>query len=144
MNKKKKVYILIASICIIGIILFLLWPHKGGNTKHVNRNIMAVKVYSEEDIAGAMDIVEKKFKHDFDGCTLTDLWYDEAFSVSSSDGWAKQYTAKEAIVLLSNFKVGPFGGDGSLNPNDTYTDWQWILVRDKDSRKWKLVTWGYG
>jgi len=85
-----------------------------------------------------MDIVEEKFKSDFAGCTLTDLWYDEDASASSE--WAAQYHADGAIVLLSNFNVNSSGGDGSLNPNSTYTDWQWILVRNKDCNTWRLGT----
>ncbi|MCC3868520.1 hypothetical protein K0039_09925 [Terrisporobacter mayombei] len=63
--------------------------------------------------------------------------------MSSSDEWAKQYNSDEAIILLSNFDVDSSGGDGSLDPNSTYTDWQWILVRDRENSKWTLKTWGY-
>ena len=34
------------------------------------------------------------------------------------------------------------GGDGSLNPNSTYRNYQWILTRS--SGRWELQTWGYG
>lgn len=33
-----------------------------------------------------------------------------------------RYNADEVIVLLSAFDVDESGGDGSLNPNSTYTD----------------------
>ncbi len=48
------------------------------------------------------------------------------------------------MVLLSNFKVGPSGGNGSLEPNSTYTEWQWILIRDNTSDNWLVKDWGYG
>lgn len=32
---------------------------------------------------------------------------------------------QELIVLLSTFDTDENGGDGSFNPNDTYTNWQW-------------------
>lgn len=143
MDKKKKVMVLTMAICFIGIILFFLWTHIGGDISNVNRTMKHSEIYTEQEIADAMNIIERQFKINFNGCTLTDLWYDEDVSISSSDGWAEQYDADEAIVLLSNFKVDSSGGDGSLNPDDTYTDWQWILVRDKGSSKWKLETWGY-
>lgn len=139
----KKFIVLISAICVIGIILLLLWPHISGDISNVNRTVMQSELYSKKDITDAMQIVENKFKSDFNDCTLSDLWYDEDISQSSSEKWAEQYNSDEAIVLLSNFKVGSFGGDGSLNPGDTYKNWQWILVRDKDSDKWKLETWGY-
>ncbi|MDR3277336.1 MAG: hypothetical protein LBT12_01065 [Oscillospiraceae bacterium] len=45
--------------------------------------------------------------------------------------------------LLSDFEVDASGGDGSLNPNSTYTDWSWILTRDSSSAEWRVDTWGY-
>ena len=144
MKKRKTVIVIVAAICVIGAILLFSQLSKGGDISHVNRTIPQSEIYSEQDIADAMDIVEKTFKSNFDGCTLTDLWYDEDKSASSSDEWAAQYHADEAIVLLSNFNVDSSGGDGSLNPNSTYTNWYWILVRDQGSDTWKLGTWGYG
>jgi len=144
MQKKTRAIVIIAAIFVIGVVLLFLRFNKGGDINDVNRTIPQSEIYSQQDISDAMDVVENKFKSDFSGCTLTDLWYDEDASVSSSDEWAAQYHSDEAIVLLSNFNVDSSGGDGSLNPNSTYTDWQWILVRDKDSNTWELGTWGYG
>jgi hypothetical protein len=143
MSKKSKLIGLILTICIIGIALYFLRSYIGGDINNVNQSIPQSEVYSNQDIDSAMDIVKKKFKGEFKGCVLTDLWYNEDISISSSDGWAKQYNSDEAIVLLSNFDVDSSGGDGSLNPNSTYTDWKWILVRDKENSKWALKTWGY-
>ena len=42
----------------------------------------------------------------------------------------QQYGGDEAIVLTSTFDVDGSGGDGSLNPNSTYKDWIWLLVRN--------------
>lgn len=47
------------------------------------------------------------------------------------------------IILLSEFDVGPSGGDGSLNPNSTYDNFIWILIRDDKSSPWKIDDWGY-
>ena len=44
--------------------------------------------------------------------------------------------------MLSNFTVDGSGGDGSLNPNSTYKNWNWILVRG-GSGDWTLKDWGY-
>lgn len=144
MRKKTRAIVGIAAILAIGIGLLFLHLNNGGNISNVNRTIPQSERYGKQDIAAAMDVVEKKFKRDFSGCMLTDLWYDENTSTSASREWAAQYHADEAMVLLSNFNVGSSGGDGSLNPNSAYTDWQWILVRAKGSDTWKLETWGYG
>lgn len=140
MSKKRKTISVISVICIIVLVLYCVDTFMFGNVKNVNQTIKKSEVYSEKDIERAMATVKRQFKFGFKGCTLTDLWYDEDISLSSASSWAGQYNADEAIVLLSNFDVGSSGGDGSLNPNDTYSDWQWILVRDKGSENWKLKT----
>ena len=57
--------------------------------------------------------------------------------------WAEQAQAEEAIILVSTFEVDASGGDGSLNPNSTYTGWQWILVRSANGA-WEHRDHGYG
>lgn len=98
-------------------------------------------IYSQEDIQRAMNIVMNYFNKEFKGCDLTALWYDEEVSEKQSAEWAIQYEAEDAIVLLSNFDVDASGGDGSFNPNSTYNNWKWILVRN--CVDWELKTWGY-
>ncbi len=144
MRKKNKLIGVTISLFAIGVILHFLWIHLGGDISNVTRRIGTSKVYSKQDIEHAMNTVEREFKIDFGGCTLMDLWYDEEISILSANEWANQYEADEAIILVSNFKVDSSGGDGSLNPNDTYTNWQWILVRKEGSSSWILKTWGYG
>lgn len=97
--------------------------------------------YSQEDIQQAMDIVVEHFTKEFKGCDLQELWYDEAFSEKYAQDWAEQYEAEEAIILLSNFYVHEHGAEGCFNPDYTYKDWSWILVRDEGD--WELKTWGY-
>ena len=43
---------------------------------------------------------------------------------------------------VSSFDVDSSGGDGSLNPNSTYNDWKWILVRTNGGQ-WQHVDHGY-
>jgi len=47
------------------------------------------------------------------------------------------------IVLLSNFETDDSAGDGSFNPNDTYTNWMWILIRDNPEGAWRVDDMGY-
>ena len=56
--------------------------------------------------------------------------------------WAERYDADQAVVVTSDFDVDESGGDGSLNPNSTYSDWEWVLVRDEGGQ-WTVQTWGY-
>ena len=50
---------------------------------------------------------------------------------------------QELIVVLSTFDTGEKGGDGGFNPNDTYTNWQWHLVKTADKKSWDIINWGY-
>lgn len=113
-----------------------------GSTWGMQRNIGASDHYSPAQLEAAMDAVARHFRRHFDGCTLTELRYDEEFSDRYAAEWAQQYDAKNAIVLLSSFDVGPLS-DGSLTPNQTYTRWQWILTSDIPGI-WTLQNWGYG
>ncbi len=99
--------------------------------------------YSSEDIQAAVDTVEKEFKKDFPGCTMTALRYTALSGKDSNTEWAAQYDAEEAMVLYSDFTVDDSGRSESLNPDSTYTDWQWVLVRHA-GEKWKIATCGLG
>lgn len=98
--------------------------------------------FSPAELDAAMDTVVRHFLLHFEGCTLTELCYDEELSDRAAAEWAEQYGARDAIVLTSSFRVGAHS-DGSLSPNTTYTRWQWILTCDIPG-VWTLRTWGYG
>ena len=143
MSKKGNFIRLILVIAVVGVVLFFINNFMLGSVKGINQTIEKSELYSEKDIKKAMTIVKHQFKLEFRGCKLTDLWYEEDINISSANSWADQYNADEAIIILSNFDAGSSGGDGSLNPNGTYKDWQWILIRDKGDKSWKIKTWGY-
>ena len=98
------------------------------------------EIYSKRDIERAMNRVYREFAF-FEGCVLLELEYDEEYSKERMADWAENYNADEAIVLLSKFYVAT--ENGSLAPGETYSKWNWILVRDKGGF-WELKTWGYG
>lgn len=50
---------------------------------------------------------------------------------------------QELIVVLLTFDTDEKGGDGRFNPNATYTNWQWHLVKTKDKKNWEIISWGY-
>ncbi len=98
------------------------------------------EIFREKEIDRAMMEVYKQFAF-FEGCVLLEIEYDEDYSKERAEGWAAQYDADEAIVLLSKFYVA--GENPSLEQGKTYKGWNWILVRDK-GKTWELKTWGYG
>ena len=76
------------------------------------------------------------------GCALQEIYY--AGDETSKDylNWATRNNADESLVLLSTFYVGNDCKDASLEPDSTYENWMWILVRSGDGQ-WKFVDWGY-
>lgn len=114
--------------------VFAIYPvDKNGNT---------VRLYSQKEINSAIDVIKKEFEKDWKGCTLKEIHYAGDKISEEHQEFAERYNADEVIVLVSTFDVDESGGDGSLNPNSTYTDWNWILVRKNDG-KWKHVDHGY-
>ena len=131
-------------LCLICLLALLLYGcGRGGNASEVQVITGKSEIFTEREIENAMEVAMDHFRKEFDGCTMTKIEYDEARSGAAAVDWAEQYGAQEGIVLYSSFDVDASGGDGSLNPNSTYNNWQWVLTRDKGG-KWELRTWGYG
>ena len=135
----KKIQVLLS----LALCLALLTACGGGDISLVGRRIGQCELFSEWQIANAMDEVERYFQKELDGCKLLRLEYDEQKTQAEAREWAAQYGAEEAIVLYSDFSVDATGGDGSLSPGDTYRNWKWVLTRSVKG-EWELRTWGYG
>ena len=101
------------------------------------------QIYSQEDICQAIGAVENYFCRNFNGCTLTEIGYIGDEKRMSMEEWAEQYDADQAIVLTSTFETDRRGGDGSLNTNETYRNFKWILIRDRGG-EWSHADHGYG
>lgn len=138
---------MIKKIFVMTALMMILFSGCG---KNAGGNIDAVQIpdwkpseiYSDEDIEAAFQTVKEYFGSEFDGCTLTKLYYPGDAYADEFYEWAKQYGADEAIVILSSFDVDSSGGDGSFNPNSTYDNWNWILIRN-GGNNWEHVDHGY-
>ena len=133
----KKLICLFLSCCL------LLSGCGGGTASEVQVITGESEIFTEREVENAMEAAMNYFRKEFDGCTMTKIEYIESMSQPAALEWAQQYGAEEAIVLYSSFDVDASGCDGSLNPNSTYSNWQWILTRD-EGENWVLRTWGYG
>lgn len=129
-------------LCCLMLVCFSACSCNCGNTENVKIKTVESNVYSQKDIDDAINTIIKEFKADWYGCTLTEIYYAGDEASSAYQDWADRNNADETIVLLSSFDVDSSGGDGSLNPNSTYDDWGWILVRNKGG-KWRHVDHGY-
>ena len=115
----------------------------GGDVSKVNISIPEESdLYTTKEIEDAIDIAMDYFKKEFDGCTLTEIAYAGDDRSNDYAEWAQRIGGDEVIVLVSSFDVDASGGDGSLNPNSTYTKWMWILAREEGG-KWQHVDHGY-
>lgn len=104
--------------------------------------------FSDEEINKAVDCLKSNF--DFEACTLTKIYYDEKKSNNAvkdylqfGKGLENKVKAENVIVLFSDFDVDGSGKNPVLEPNSTYTDYNWVLIRDNKSKNWKIVEWGY-
>lgn len=114
----------------------------GGDVSNVQTRNVASKMYTSDEIEDAINVIKREFGTSWSGCTLTEIYYAGDEYSSEHQDWADRNHADEVIVLLSSFDVDESGGDGSLNPNSTYDEWNWILVRSNGG-KWKHVDHGY-
>ena len=128
---------------VLAAILIFVMVFCGGNVWNVSVPEYTSEVYSDREIKAAIRTIKWYFKLHFNDCTLTEITYAGDEESEHEAGFAQRNNADEVIVLVSSFDVGASGGDGSLNPNSTYTGWSWILVRDEGGR-WKHVDHGYG
>ena len=121
------------------VLVLLLTACGGGDVSETGRQIRESERYSESEIAAAMDVVEKHFQKNFDGCKLHNIVYDEDATARKTELAMEQY-GENTIILLTDFYVED-AGDGSLNPGQTYTSYEWTMV--KTFFGWELKDSGY-
>ena len=114
----------------------------GGKVSDAETHNVESELYSQQDIADAIHVIRKEFKRSWKGCTLTEIYYAGDDRSEDYQEWADRNNADEVLVLLSSFSVDASGGDGSLNPNSTYDNWMWIMVRTNGGQ-WQHVDHGY-
>ena len=143
--KKKNIIAICAALVILGMATVLVLTENRGNVSNVNRVVGYSALYGENSVNEAFDVIEKKFAKDFEGCTLTELRYDEDVENRFAEEIEKYHKEnnQELIVVLLTFDTDEKGGDGGVNPNATYTNWQWHLVKTKDKKNWEIISWGY-
>ena len=127
---------------IFCVLLVLCLSACGGEISEAKIHNVDSDMYSQKDIASAIDVIKKEFKSNWKGCTLKEIYYAGDDSSIAYQDWAERNDTDEVIVLLSSFDVDSSGGDGSLNPNSTYNGWNWILARENGG-KWQHVDHGY-
>ena len=131
----------IRMLALLLLATVLLTACGGGNVRHVKREMGESALYSQGEIRAAMNEVVGFFRKEFDGCILTGLEYDEG-RMGERQQMEAEELGREVIILLAEFRVDGSGGDGSLNPNSTYRNYQFTLTRTLLG--WEIRDWGYG
>lgn len=129
-------------LCVI-LSVFLLFNLTAcsGVTLFVKTRTVDSEIYTQKDIDSAIEVIKDEFKG-WSGCTLKEIYYAGDDVSNAFNHEAEHYNADEVIVLLSSFYVDHTGGDGSLNANSTYDNWNWILIRNK-GEAWRHIDHGY-
>lgn len=129
-------------ICLVFVLLLGIGAYQAKTVKTVKTHEVASDLYSKEEITDAINVVKNEMDVNWKGCDLQEIYY--AGDETSKDylNWATRNNADESLVLLSTFYVGNDFKDASLEPDSTYENWMWILVRTEDGQ-WKCVDWGY-
>lgn len=98
------------------------------------------QMYTDEEIKAAIDEVCTDFRH-WKDCTLDTITYAGDDVSAAHIDWAARNGCDESLVLVSSFTTGS-KPEESMEPNETYTGWKWILVR-KEGGDWSHVDHGY-
>ena len=141
----KKIAIYLSMILII---FSLAGCNQNNESSDINVDIGESTKFSKEEINNAVDCLKISF--DFEACTLTKIYYNEEISNTAvennlqfGNGSENKVKAENVIVLLSDFDVDNSGDNPVLNPGETYTNYNWILIRDDKNSNWKVDDWGF-
>ena len=141
----KKIVIYLSMILMI---FSLVGCNQNNKPTNIKVDIGESTKFSKEEIDNAVDCLKRSF--DFEACTLTKIYYNEEISNTAvedylqfGNGSVNKVKAENVIVLLSDFDVDNSGNNPVLNPGETYTNYNWILIRDDKNSNWKVDDWGF-
>ena len=141
----KKIVIYLSMILMI---FSLVGCNQNNESSDINVDIGESTKFSKEEIDNAVDCLKRSF--DFEACTLTKIYYNEEISNTAvedylqfGNGSVNKVKAENVIVLLSDFDVDNSGNNPVLNPGETYTNYNWILIRDDKNSDWKVDDCGF-
>ena len=135
-------------LSIILVIFSLVGCNQNNQSIDIKVDIGKSTKFSKEEIDNAVDCLKRSF--DFEACTLTKIYYNEEISnkaiedyLQFGNGSENKVKTENVIVLLSDFDVDNSGDNPVLNPVETYTNYNWILIRDDKNSNWKVDDWGF-
>lgn len=107
------------------------------------------ELFSEKEIERAVAAVKTKFR-DFEGCSLLKLEYDEEYRndevkhyMMTGSGAVNGVKEENVIFFKSSFYAEDPKGDSGLTDDLEYRGWNWIVIRNSKSGRWRVSDWGY-
>lgn len=141
----KKIFTYLSMILMI---FSLVGCNQNNKPTNIKIDIGESTKFSKEEIDNAVDCLKRSF--DFEACTLTKVYYNEEISNTAVEGYLQfgngsvnKVKAENVTVLLSDFDVDNSGDNPVLNPGETYTNYNWILIRDDKNSDWKVDDCGF-
>ena len=141
----KKIFTYLSMILMI---FSLVGCNQNNKPTDIKVDIGESTKFSKEEIDNAVDCLKRSF--DFEACILTKIYYNEEISNTAvedylqfGNGSVNKVKAENVIVLLSDFDVDNSGDNPVLNPGETYTNYNWILIRDDKNSNWKVDDCGF-
>lgn len=141
----KKIFTYLSMILMI---FSLVGCNQNNKPTNIKIDIGESTKFSKEEIDNAVDCLKRSF--DFEACTLTKVYYNEEISNTAvedylqfGNGSVNKVKAENVTVLLSDFDVDNSGDNPVLNPGETYTNYNWILIRDDKNSDWKVDDCGF-
>ena len=136
--KKTGIFVLVLLLAVLCIGSYCYGAVRG-KTLLVWQMVAFPEDYSQVSVRQAMRVVKKDFRQNYEGCTLTRLWYDRELTEERS----VLNSADEIIVLSGNFLVGNYGPNviPVFSPNSRYTGYSWTVCRY--GNEWVITSRGY-
>ena len=135
-------------LSMILIMFSLVACNQTTESNNIEVNIGKSSKFTQEEINKAVDCLKSDFN--FEACTLTKIYYDEEKSNTTiknyfqfGKGSENNVKPENVIALLSDFDVDNSGDNPVLNSGETYTDYNWILIRDDKNSDWKIDDFGF-
>lgn len=140
---KRYLSLAVCVLLILGVI-FQSGCMVFGDVSNVSVSKVSSDIYSDKDINDAIDVVKNHFATYYQGCTLKEIRF-EGDDLEEYRSRKKETNADEVIVLVSDFVTGSGKEieEGPLDANVEYSNFNWVLVRNKGKR-WNVYTYGYG
>ena len=128
---------------IFGVLIFCIYcmilTSCNGDTSKTDLDLGNSELFTQKEMEGAVNCIKREFRG-FGGCTMLNLRYGEKETKKAGSQWEKDAEQKGRVaIFVSDFETGSTGGDGSLEPDSKYPDWQWIVIKDHITGEWQVL-----